>query len=292
MMKKNEWLHRCVARLLTCAAPVVFLAACAAPGPAIDPEAQARVSVPAAPAPGDFPALDSATWKQGAFPSLEALRAMRTGMGKDQVRNLLSWPHFREGLWGVREWNYLFHFRTGQGPEYITCQYMVRFNGDALTEGMYWKDPRCTAYVDAPQAKAASKAPAAHAARRIALNADGLFRFDGASQADLLPEGERRISALADEIRRNFKVLHQVLVTGHTDRLGSDAYNERLSLERANAVRAMLAREGIEAARIRIAGMGKRQPITTDCLGTRVTPELVACLQPDRRVEVEVAGEQ
>ncbi|RYF38815.1 MAG: outer membrane protein assembly factor BamE, partial [Comamonadaceae bacterium] len=118
---------------------------CASPSHTITPEMQARAAAdnPAPPTDADFPALDAAKWQQGAFPSLEALRAMRTGMGKDQVRELLSFPHFSEGLGGVREWNYIFHFRTGAGPEYITCQYMVRFNADVLTNGMYWKGPGC-----------------------------------------------------------------------------------------------------------------------------------------------------
>ncbi|MGK6310018.1 hypothetical protein [Variovorax sp. DT-64] len=53
-----------------------------------------------------------------------------------------------EGLWGVREWNYIFQFRTGSGPEYITCQYMVRFNDDVVTNGLYWNKPECAALVN------------------------------------------------------------------------------------------------------------------------------------------------
>lgn len=126
-------------------AALLALGGCATPGPGIDAAAQARAgaSAPAAPSAQDFPSPDAAKWKQGAFAPLQGLRAMRTGMGKDQVREALGFPHFSEGLWGVREWNYLFHFRTGAGPEFRTCQYMVRFNADALTEGLYWKDPAC-----------------------------------------------------------------------------------------------------------------------------------------------------
>lgn len=277
------------------AALALVLAGCSSPGPHIDRDAQVRAASSAriTPSPQDFPALDSAQWKQGAFAPMDGLRAMRTGMGKDQVREALSFPHFREGLWGSREWNYIFHFRTGAGPEYVTCQYMVRFNDDVLTEGLYWKDPACALLANPPVVKPVPvAAPVPRPAEKVTLGADGLFRFDGSSEADLLPEGERRIKGLAGEIKRGFKTVNYVVVTGHTDRLGSDAYNERLSLARANTVRALLVREGLEPSRVRTAGMGKRAPVVTDCPGTQASPELVKCLQPNRRVEIEVQGEQ
>ena len=283
--------------LAACAVAALTLAGCSSPGSHIDAEAQARAggTARAAPAAQDFPAPDAAKWKQGAFAPLEGLRAMRTGMGKDQVREALGFPHFSEGLWGVREWNYLFHFRTGAGAEFVTCQYLVRFNDDVLTEGLYWKDPACAARVNPPVVQAipavAAAPVAARPTQKLTLSADGLFRFDGASEADLLPEGERRIRALAAELKRDFRVLNRVTITGHTDRLGSDAYNERLSLARAEAVRGLLVREGVDAAPLRTVGLGKRQRVVTHCEGTQATPELVRCLQPNRRVELEVQGE-
>jgi outer membrane protein OmpA-like peptidoglycan-associated protein len=82
------------------------------------------------------------------------------------------------------------------------------------------------------------------------------------------------------------------MVTGHTDRLGTHAYNDALSLARARTVRDLLVGQGIDPKRVRTAGAGSRHPVTTQCVGTRATPELVGCLQPDRRVEIEVAGEK
>lgn len=265
---------------------------CAAPSHTITPEMQARAATdPTPPKDTDFPALDSAKWQQGSFPSLEALRAMRTGMGKDQVRELLSFPHFSEGLGGVREWNYIFHFRTGAGPEHITCQYMVRFNADVLTNGMYWKGPGCAALLAPVVATAKPTAPIVPAlpvvAAKTTLGADGLFRFDRSAEADLLPEGRARVQKLASDLRG--QSFDWVVVTGHTDRLGSTAYNDALSLARAQTVRLLLVQHGVDAARVRAEGRGKRQPVS-HCAGTARTPELIACLQPDRRVEIEVIG--
>ena len=273
---------------------VLAISGCASPGSSMAPQAQASAAkdMPQGPKAEDFPKLDSAKWKQGAFPRLEALRMMRTGMGKDQVRELLGSPHFSEGLAGVKEWNYIFHFRTGKGAEFVTCQYMVRYNGDRLTHGMYWKDPDCAMLVDAPQVKPMPMAAAvATPPQKVTLGADGLFRFDGGALGDLMPEGRAKVEKLAADIKRNFKRVNSVAVTGHTDRLGTASYNEALSLARANTVRELLAQQGIDRNSIRTAGMGPRQPVV-QCQGAAKTPALVSCLQPNRRVDIEVAGDQ
>lgn len=282
-----------------CAA-AMLLQGCAAPSLSITPEAHAKAAQeqPAAPKPEDFPALNTAVWKQGTFPNLENLRRMRTGMGKDQVRELLSWPHFSEGLGGVREWNYIFHFRTDKTANFVTCQYMVRFNDDVLTNGMYWKNPECELLVNPPEVKplaavvpAPAVAPVPKPAQKVTLGADGLFRFGGAGLQDLQPEGRRKVERLAQDMRNTFKSLNTITVTGHTDRLGSTDYNDALSQARANSVRDLLAEQGIDRKVIRTAGMGKREPVT-ECKGTQKTQALIDCLQPNRRVELEISGER
>ena len=269
---------------------MALIAGCASPSYTVTPEMQARAAAenPSPPKDDDFPALESAKWQQGAFASIEALRAMRTGMGKDQVRELLGFPHFSEGLAGVREWNYIFHFRTGAGPAYITCQYMVRFNADVLTNGMYWKGPGCADLLKPAAAAARPVTVVAPApAQRTTLGADGLFRFDGRSLADLLPEGRRKLDALAGDIRASAQPVESVRVIGHTDRLGSAAYNQALSLARADTVRDYLVRAGVPAQNVQVEGRGESQPKVQCAQTSRVA--LIDCLAPNRRVEIEVS---
>jgi len=83
--------------------------------------------------------------------------------------------------------------------------------------------------------------------------------------------------------------LEVVLVTGHTDRLGTDAYNEKLSVRRADVVRDYLVSKGVPKDKIETIGMGEKQPLV-QC-DQKNLKELIACLQPNRRVEVEVKGE-
>jgi len=85
---------------------------------------------------------------------------------------------------------------------------------------------------------------------------------------------------------------HHIHVVGYTDRIGSDAYNQRLSEQRAQAVKDYLVQtRGMDASKIIADGKGKANPITKpgEC-GEKRSPATIACLQPDRRVELEVAA--
>ncbi|HRQ57791.1 MAG TPA: OmpA family protein [Azoarcus taiwanensis] len=138
--------------------------------------------------------------------------------------------------------------------------------------------------VDAP-APAPAPAPTP-TADKVRLSADALFDFD---RAVLRPAGMERLNQLAEQAKAlNLEV---ILAVGHTDRIGSDAYNQALSERRAEAVKAYLVSRGIEANRIYTEGKGKTQPVTgTQCDNVRGRTALIDCLQPDRRVEVEVIG--
>ena len=129
------------------------------------------------------------------------------------------------------------------------------------------------------------------APKRFTLSADALFNFD---QAIVKPEGRRQLDKLAADLKgARFDVNKKamVTVTGHTDRLGSAAYNMRLSMRRAEAVKAYLVELGIPAAKIVATGEGETHPVTKpgECKGDKATKELIACLQPNRRVEIEVS---
>lgn len=119
------------------------------------------------------------------------------------------------------------------------------------------------------------------------LSADSFFAFDSDV---LLPAGQRELDTLATSLSgTQYDV---ITVTGHTDRLGRQAYNLALSTRRAEAVKAYLITRGIQAGKITARGINGSNPVTTmaACPGTVATPALIACLQPDRRVEVEVTA--
>jgi len=268
----------------------LLLAGCASPGSPVVSTASSSTAteLPVPPGSDDFPRRETAVLPQGTFPRLEALRAMRTGMGKDQVQNLLGSPHFSEGPFGVREWNYIFHFRTGAGPAYVTCQYMARFNQDAQTSGLYWNDADCAMLVVPPDVKAVAVVAAPAPAHRVILDTDRLFAPGGGSPADLLRPGRAKIEDLAIEIKRNFARLRHVVVRDHTDRLGAGTHKASLSQERADTVRGILIEQGVDGRLVRATGMQDSEPLV-QCAKVTGTRARTACLRPNRRMEIEVA---
>jgi OOP family OmpA-OmpF porin len=142
----------------------------------------------------------------------------------------------------------------------------------------------------AAPAAAAPAAPVAAApkpaAQKVTLAADALFDFN---KADLRSEGKAKLDKLAGDIK-GIK-LEVIIAVGHADRFGTDAYNQKLSEKRAESVKAYLVSKGIEPNRVYTEGKGEKQPITKadQCKGPK-SKKVIDCLQPDRRVEIEVIG--
>lgn len=140
----------------------------------------------------------------------------------------------------------------------------------------------------APVASPMPQATPTPVTQKITFSDDALFAFD---QSVLKPEGK----AMLDDLVRKLDgaTYEAVLAVGHTDRFGSVEYNQKLSERRAIAVKNYLISKNIPASRVEAEGMGETQPVTKagDCRGMR-TASVVTCLQPDRRVEVEMTGTQ
>lgn len=130
--------------------------------------------------------------------------------------------------------------------------------------------------------------PAPVVVTRVNLSADSLFDFDSAT---VKPQGRVALDKLASDLRT--VRYDSVRVTGHTDRLGSSEYNAALSARRATAVSDYLVQAGgVARDKLVASGAGETVPVTVaaSCKGATPSPSLVACLQPDRRVEVHVQG--
>ena len=158
----------------------------------------------------------------------------------------------------------------------------------------YWTPADAVPGCDAPLVKEAAPAPAPKPApvvvpapapkpapvptsEKVTFAASALFDFD---KAVLKPEGKKQLDDMAAKLKEiNLEV---VVAVGHTDSVGSDAYNQKLSVRRAEAVKAYLVTKGIEANRVYTEGKGKKQPVADN-----KTAEGRA---KNRRVEIEVVG--
>jgi hypothetical protein len=117
-----------------------------------------------------------------------------------------------------------------------------------------------------------------------------LFPFNS---AELLPGGQSKLDQLAQDAQG--ANVDQIVLTGHADRIGSEDYNQELSEQRAQAVADYLAQKGVDSSRIQVEGKGKDDPVTGDqCRNmgpeNNKNQKLIACLQPDRRVDAELLG--
>lgn len=118
---------------------------------------------------------------------------------------------------------------------------------------------------------------------KITLQAEVLFAFD---KSELTDEGKEILDTEVTEKMKAHPEVELVLITGHTDRIGSDNYNQKLSERRAVAVNDYLMSQGIEERRLHTVGKGETEPVV-DCKGVR-GKQLIQCLQPNRRVVVEI----
>ncbi|UKH22211.1 OmpA family protein [Actinobacillus pleuropneumoniae] len=199
----------------------------------------------------------------GSWPNWENVRQIERGMNKDQLYNLIGRPHFEEGLYGVREWDYAFNYR--ENGVHKICQFKVLFDKDMNAQSFFWYPNGCNGNAS------------------FNLSGDFLFDFD---KDTLTAKGKEVVDNVAAQLKSS--KAEQVKVAGYTDRLGSEKYNLDLSQRRANMVKARLVQQGV-TANINAVGYGKAQQVKA-CDGIPHGQELKDCLRPNRRVEVTANG--
>ncbi|QGM80726.1 OmpA family protein [Otariodibacter oris] len=198
----------------------------------------------------------------GSWPNWENVRQIEKGMNKDQLYYLIGRPHFSEGLYGVREWDYVFNYR--ENGVHKVCQFKVLFDTNMNAQSFFWYPNGCNGNAS------------------YNLSGDFLFDFD---KDVLTAKGREVVDSVAEQLKASRA--QQVKVAGYTDPLGSDAYNLNLSQRRANTVKARLIQQGV-TAQINAIGYGEANQVKA-CEGEN-GQALRDCLRPNRRVEVTANG--
>lgn len=240
-----------------------------------------------------FPKIEDVQFdnRLGTFPSYENLRALAPGLTRDELYYLLGRPHFAEGF-RVREWDYLFYMKPGDFNS--VCQLKVLFDKDRRAQSFLWKPEGCgqppaaasaAAPVVVPVPVATAPVPQAPV-QKFTLGSDVLFGFDSAT---LTARGRGEVARVAEAIKQVADA--RVVVTGFTDRIGSDAYNRPLSQRRAQSVTDALVAGGVPRGAVQAEGRGAADPVVP-CSTPMSRPQLIECLAPNRRVEIEVTGQQ
>lgn len=197
--------------------------------------------------------------------------------------------------WGVRAEAERYHVADAVGNKGDIDMYSVgvlyRFGKTHAPVPVAPPAPPPIAATEPPVAPVPEPAPVAPPLpplrKNVSFSADSLFDF---GKETVKPQGKQALQNFATELKgAQFEV---ITVTGYSDRIGSHEYNMKLSTRRAEAVKAYLVDVGIPEGKITARGADGSNPVTKpeQCKGERRTAELIACLQPDRRVEVEVAA--
>ncbi|MFQ2150172.1 porin OmpA [Aeromonas jandaei] len=164
----------------------------------------------------------------------------------------------------------------------------IELDNGLLAFGMLYRFGQQGEAAPAPAPVVAAPAPAVVVApKEFSLSSDVLFEFN---KATLKPAASEALDALFSQIVAANPKDGVATVIGYTDRIGSDNYNLALSEKRAQSVASYLVAKGLYADKVRVEGRGKANPVTGNSCASRSKQALIACLAPDRRVEVHLEG--
>ena len=269
--------------LLAALAMTVALAGCSTPR--LAPDAQGV----------SFPPREASYRSDGIVVAADTVRLLQPGVSKDQVRQLIGNPHFSEGLFEVREWNYILKLPSGEGA-LLECQLQLRFDERSQLRSRHWQAEACAA-AEGGTLVAGGKtsvgggvagAEAADDAKGDRWTEDDLvFPFGRSSLDDLRAADRARLKALVTRVVRQLDSVERIVVIGHADRVGSDSRKQSRALGRAHAVAEAFTAKGVAPGIIEVVGRSDTEPMSA-CPSQPALAELLACLTPDRRVSVIV----
>ncbi len=212
-----------------------------------------------------WPDPKDVTWQEGTFPTFDEIDMIQKNLTRTQLKKLFEHPQFAE-MFRAREWNYLFNFNMSDG-KIKQCQFKVLFDKNRLAQNFYWKPADCLS-------------------ENINIKSDSLFAFDKSGLADMKEEGKRELDRVAEFILKSGNKL-RLDVVGHTDYLGTKAYNQRLSKRRAATVVQYLVSKGVNAGNLTASGKGESEPVK-QCNPSMERNALKDCLIDNRRVSLRI----
>lgn len=217
------------------------------------------------------------------------LNNLKTGLNKDQVQMLIGNTHLLTRLVTDRTWHYIFKFRELDKPD-IICQYQIQYDEQMKVSGSYFNKPACVFHLQPLPAGSVieTEAPVAvplPTTPQLTLPANMLFGLNKSKLNDL-PESLRdTLRTFAQQLKTNIETLESITVIGHTDRLGQDEQNLKLSTARAETIKEFFILQGVAADKVKAEGKGSSAPLI-ECSETDRQKQ-IACLAPNRRVDVE-----
>lgn len=204
-------------------------------------------------------------WVEPISPTNDMINKIKAGATKDEILQLLSHPHFQEGMFRVVEWDYVL---KNNGA---ICQYKIIFDKDGLAQSFFDKPRGCVIGGDNDQdgvKDAFDKCP--NTPRGMVVDENGCEKKVDLSRAILFDTASAKIKSVDEKILSNLvaQLKNQpevsIIIDGHTDSVGSDAMNMALSQKRADATANELIKRGVSVDRISTRAFGESAPVASN----------------------------
>ncbi|MBM6551069.1 OmpA family protein [Marinomonas ostreistagni] len=200
----------------------------------------------------------------------------------DSQRDINSWlgkPYSVSSLEDGSVWDYNVSIPRSY-DSFMGCQYRMEFDAEGRLRQVDWRKSVCDLLYQQYIAQAGDIEPRMEV---FSFTSDVLFPFN---EYRLKPSGQAMLDEFVAELLARYDE-PMITVTGHTDRLGPEEANQRLSERRAREVGKRFLEQGQKDYNLLIKGVGENMPVV-ECVDDQRDAELIECLQPNRRVEIEI----